>query len=296
MIYDLFSNLLEPIINDIAPSPPTFLELLFSKKSMAGAWAVIGALIALTGIILNNYWENRRKKKDREHELIREGYFGAVEYINHFTFKILTISQQGVIETTASDSVASEKYYKLFLIAPPEVINAITTLSSKIGDAIIELTRVVTDVQHVTAQKQEYNNAIQNSLRIMEEINQDRKEYNDKKENIPSLLRLYDEQYEKAQMDYSLYTKEVGITVKKEFELKIALIKKGIELMNTLYPDIYEAIFIMRNGLDQKLNKKDSQALQASINALVEQLTEKSARHIEELRLQIIQLLESETS
>lgn len=39
------------------------LTLLFSKESIAGVWAVIGAFFALLGVFANNFYENRRRKK-----------------------------------------------------------------------------------------------------------------------------------------------------------------------------------------------------------------------------------------
>ncbi|MEX2492948.1 MAG: hypothetical protein WD425_14430 [Nitrospirales bacterium] len=272
----------------------SFWELLFSKESMAGVWAVIGGFIALLGIFANNLWENSRQKKELEHALIRDAYFGAVEYSNYYTHKIFRIGQLGLVEPDSNDVAASEKLYKLFLIGSPEVIDAFTKLSLKFSDIIIKLSASAMDLQTCSSECKSHQLEIDNALKIMDQVNLNKKEYVDKNQNIPELWNLFDEHFEQAQQDFNSHGEKIEVVQRQEFELKIKLLKECIELSLTTYPGTHDAIFMMRSDLDRKLNKKDSEKIKGSINFQQEQLKTSLTDYIEKLRLRISEMDQEE--
>ncbi len=267
-----------------------FWKLLFSKENMAGVWAVFGASIALLGVFANNLWENGRKKKEREQALIREAYFGAVEYINYHTHAILRIGQSGQIETGSEGVAASENFYKLFLIASPEVVDAFTKLSLKFTDIIMKLGESALNLQNCTWRISSHQQAIDNALTVMDQVNLDKKEYVDKKENNPELWDLFDERYQQAKQGFDTNRELIEVTQKQEFELKMKLLKECIELLLTTNSDTHGVIFMMRSDLDRKLSTKDSQKIKGSTNFLQEQLKVSLTGHIENLRLRILEM------
>ena len=273
----------------------SFGELLFSKDSIAGVWAVIGALVALLGVFANNLWENSRKKKEREHALIRDAYYGAVEYINYYAYKILSIGQSGEFKTDSDSILASEKFSKLFLVASPQVIDTFTKLSLKFTDILMRLGESALILQNCNWRVKSHQQVIDNALSTMNLVNVDMKEYNDKNRNIPELWNSFSQRYEQAQQNFDLHSEQIEILQKQEFELKIKLLKECIELLLTTYSDTYEAIFLMRSDLDRKLNKKDSQRIKSSIDFLQEQLKSSSSNYVDKLRARILDMEKEES-
>ncbi|PCJ99972.1 MAG: hypothetical protein COA45_03930 [Zetaproteobacteria bacterium] len=268
----------------------SFIDLLFSKQSIAGVWAVIGALIALIGVFGNNFWENSRKKKEREHELIRDAYYGAVEYINYYTNHILSIGNSGETKSENDNNIVSEKYYRLFLIASPEVIDTFTKLSLKYSVILMELGESSMDLQQCSLECASHQQEKDTSLNIMEQIVLDKKEYNEKSKNIPDLWDYYVERYNNAEQAFDSHGDKLDVARKHEFELKLKLIKESIEQVLKINSSTYDAIFMMRSDLDRKLNGKDSKKIKNSINILQEHFEEKLTAHIENLKLRIIKM------
>ncbi len=270
----------------------SFWELLFSKESIAGVWAVIGALIALVGIFANNLWENARHQKEREHLLIRDAYIGAIEYINYFYYRILRIAHSGVVEDDQEAVIASEKFYSLFLIASPQVIEAFTKLSLRYTEIIMELGDKAFDLQECSQQIQFHQQQIDNALSAMEQINLNRKEYNDKEKNIPELWALYEQHYQEAQDIFDLNMAEIEIKNDEKVELQMKLLKHCIECAITTNGPMFNAIILMRNDIDRKLNSRELREITNSIKSLEAYMNTTFSEYLEKLHLRI---LETET-
>lgn len=272
----------------------SFLDMLFSKNSIAGVWAVIGAVIALIGVFTNNAFENMRSKKEREHALIRDVYIGGIEYINFSSCKIMSIANAIGTENNLQkeDVASSEKFYKLFLIASPEVIEAFTKLSAKFANIMLRLSEVQLNVQKLSSEHESHKQGVQFAIQKMNQVNADRKEYNDKNKDIPELLELFDEHFEEAQRDFESNQELADKSIKQATEAKLILLRECIEKILETYPYSFEAIFKMRDDLDRKLSKADARRIKNCINLLEAEMRASFESYLERIKLQIIEMEE----
>lgn len=265
-------------------------KALFSEENASGLWVVIGVCFTLIGISKNNRAENKRRKKDREHELIRTAYFGAVEYINYSFHKILLIGQSGEVTRADNDIKNSEKFYKLFLIASPDVIDSFSKLSLKFAHIIGTLCERTIDLQQssgsiaIHAQDKKY------ALEIMNRVNADRKEYNDKKKNAPELLEMFDAEFDKAKRDFEQSSIALEREDNNEHELKMTLLKECVEHILAVNEDMFNAILILRNDLEFKLSKKDAKKVEDSIKSMENQLNKDLIKQIDTINDKILKL------
>jgi hypothetical protein len=268
--------------------------LLFSKESMAGVWAVIGALIALIGVLGSNLCENYRNKKERQHELIRNAYVGAVDHVA-CSLGVMLKACTGEVNDSTDDVLVSEKFYRLFLIASPDVIDAFSKFSNTCTEVVIQLQQSFLDIQQCASEKDLSQQYIDRALKNMEQSTQYKNEYADKGAEMPEdLLQLLDKQFEKAQNSFDDNVTNLEKLNQREGRLKLSLLQQGIELVIDAYPEAFNAIFLMRKDLDRKLSKKESRQIQASIELMKSNLKKDLLAYIKNVEMKLSEMEKDE--
>lgn len=275
-----------------------FLKNLFSENNIAGFWAVLGALIAsmttMLGIFLNNAFESRRKRKEREHSLIRESYFGGVEYINYYVSRIALIAQTEKIDVDGEVARSSEKFYRLIVIGSVDVIDKFSSLSVRFSEALMVLSHKVLLSQKFAIDIKLYEDAYARALQQMESINNDRREYNNRAQSNPELWDLFEKHYQIAQNEFDENISKAEVGRINQLALRMEIIKDCINALAEISPDIYDVMFLMRSDLDRKLNKKEERRLKKILDTMLEQTKASMEFHIKKLEDSIVELSHDE--
>lgn len=272
----------------------SFFELLLNEKNIAGVWVVIGACLAFAGVLSNNFFENKRRKKERQHTLIRDAYFGGLEYINCYFHKIASIASTGVVYGDERTYAASEKYYKLLLIASSDVIDAFTQLSRKNTRIIFDLSQLMLNLKQFQAEYDQCSAEIQNYLDMMNMINARFDEYNNQGLHDQSLWDLSQRQFDEAGEKFRTASEQRDFASKNILKTQISLLKKCMESMIDISPDMNNAIISMRYDLDRKLSKNDAQKINDSLNLTLEQLKEDCGVFIDNTERQLNEMMEED--
>ncbi|WP_041794082.1 hypothetical protein [Micavibrio aeruginosavorus] len=262
-------------------------ETLIAPQNVIGLWTVISAtnaaLITLLGIFLNNLYENKRKREDRKHKLIRDAYMGGIEYLSYSQNKINSFSKNGTLEVEDHDREYSEKFYKLFAIASPEVIDIYSKLSAQYGDCLFTLGKDALLLQECSGKVAFHKQGIDIALEGMKIATENMHEYNAKKEDIPDLWALHTEQYNKSCLDFEAHSEQHDSAHKEELILRIKLLKNCMKaLLDTTKPT-YAALASMREELDRNLSQKDFKKIQKSIDFMQEKIERASNAFIKEI-------------
>lgn len=273
----------------------SFIDLLLSEKNIVGVWALLGAFIAsvttMLGIFLNNAFESRRKKKERQHSLIREAYFGGVEYINYCSSKIASVARTENIDFDEGTVKSSEKFYKLILIGSVGVIDEFSSLSLKFSETLMVLSRKALILQKSAIDVKSYEDAYARALQQMESINNDKKEYNDKGQHIPELWSLYEQHYQAARADFDKNMEKSDLERKNQLRLRIETAKDRMNALIELSPDMYNVIFSMRRDLDRKLSRAEAKKLKRILDSMLEQIKASMRLHVQKLEDDIAELV-----
>ncbi len=100
--------------------------------------AGLGSFITLVGVLLNNYYQSKIRKKDREHALKSKIYMSAAEQLvaaKLVLMKLPNISQQEMEEISIQGIATA----KLTVVATNETVQAVTELSSAIAQKLLAL-------------------------------------------------------------------------------------------------------------------------------------------------------------
>ncbi|WP_435640524.1 hypothetical protein [Micavibrio aeruginosavorus] len=267
------------------------LETLIEPQNVAGLWAVIGATsaasITLLGIFFNNLYENARRRKEREHTLVREAYFGGVEYLTYCQNKIQSILRNGSLIAEDHDREYSEKFYKLFMIASPKVIDIYSKLSIQYNDQLFSLGKEALLLQECIGQVALHKQGIDMALEAMKIANQNMDEYNDKNKNVPELWELHTEQYNNAVLDFEKNSEQRDAAHKKELLLRIKLLESGMKAFAESSQPTHAALSCMREELDRSLSRREFKRIQNNINLMQERMTQAYNAFIQELEAKI---------
>lgn len=250
----------------------TLLSLLLSEKNISGIWVVIGATLALFGVLSNNFFENRRRKTDRKHALVRETYFGGVEYINYYFHMIANVNKLGADGQLNVDANITGKYYNLFMVASADVIEAFTNLFQVYTSTTFKLGMIIVDIKTLEGKINLANGSVENGLKMMNLSNDSKQEYNDKGFTDKAIWETYQRQYDEGLKMYDESSKNLDDFNKEFLEVQIQLLKESLSAMISASPKMYYAIITMRADLDRELNKTDSKTIKSSIDAMLVQL------------------------
>ena len=270
------------------------LELLLNEQNISGIWVVIGATLAFFGVIANNFFENRRLRKERQHALIREAYLGGVEYISFYVQGISSIMSKANFEFDQSMGSSTEKYYKLFLIASADVIDAFTKFSQKSTRLVLDLSMTSLKLKKCMADVESHKESYKNALETMQKISEKRKECNDKNLNSEELLGFYERQFQEAQQDFDAAMEQHGIANKIQLKTHMLLLRECTQALLEISDDMYEAIISMRYDLDRKLSARESKQIRSSINLMLEQLQSSITQYINQIEQEIGKLTDEE--
>lgn len=270
------------------------IYLMFSERGAAGLWAVVGALIALLGVFANNFFENKRRKKERQHTLIRDAYFGGLEYINCYFHKIASIASTGVVDGDEKTYAASEKYYKLLLIASSEVIDAFSKLSRKNTRIIFDLSQLMLNLKQFQAEYDQCSVEIQNYLDMMNVINTRFEEYNNQGLHDQSVWDLSQRQFDESGEKFRMASRQRDAASKNILKTQISLLKKCLESMIDISPDMNSAIISMRYDLDRKLSKNDAQKINNSLELTLKHIKEDCGVFINNTEQQLNEMMEKD--
>lgn len=224
--------------------------------------------------------------------MVRDAYFGAIEYINYSLHKMMILGQTGVTKFDDSDRAETQKYYNFFLVGSADAIDIFTKLNAKFTKAIMLLTEEALKLQECNGNITLYTQEQEMALKQMKQINSDRKEYNDKKKDIPRLLELYDEQYKQAEEMFEKNIKKLDESHNIKVTLSLCLLNKCVQEISKITPDAYDVVFKLRSELDRKLSKKDTKKIRNSMDYMMEQTREELNVFMESLECRLFELNE----
>lgn len=250
----------------------SFLERLFEGNNIAGFWAVIGALIALLGIFINNFFENLRATEKRKLELVRECYFNALNYLALNNYKILKAAAGENLPLREGDIEASANYFQVFMVASPEVIKDITKLSSSYSRILLELSEDLIDLQILSSKLDEANKDIEFNLGVMNDINEKYAKLNENNNTSEELWNMLNQIFSEAKINFE---SSMGVQKHTNCEIltkKISLLKSGIQALSETSIDLYETILKMRQDLERKLNKKQISSVRSGFEVMLQEL------------------------
>lgn len=252
----------------------------FFSNVPAPVWAAIGALIAAViaagvtffGFFLNNHFENKRKKLERQHKLTQTAYFGAVEYLSHMIRSISQIPQKTSSEVAELiNSDVQKNFYTLFLVASPQVIKSFTKLSDVATAGIGNLARKKMLVDKLNGEVKSCDNFISFHQKHMSEI-QTRIDYLREKQMLNdgllnSLLDNHQSEYKNSSEQLRLK----GEALEKASIAQLELINVSLSLLYELAPLLHESIFSMRTDLDTELTNYDKDIIRVILQKSVEE-------------------------
>lgn len=262
------------------------LKLITNPNNIAGLWYVIAAFVALFGIIINNFFENKRRRSDKRHELIRTAYIESIDYID-FALKFFLKQNLHENSITEQEQTITRKYYKLFLSGSAHVLEAFSNFSKKFTELSVKLVKhdieiksLLTDI-NIQTQKRD------NSLQLMNDINDKKKTYNDKKIHDEKLWNFYIQQFEEANLDFKNSASELDKLNYKKVEIELNRLKCAYNAMLYLSPLAYETIVKMREDIDRKLSHQDNEIIEKSIRLYLSQLEKTCNEFLEFIQKEI---------
>ena len=213
--------------------------------------------MAFLGVWLNNKSEDKRRRKQRDHDLIRETYFGAVEYVAYCIKVMASAGGDQFQELIESKELNTKNYYFLNLVATYDVMACFLKLSDKATEIIGKISLMHFEIVIINAEVKSELETRKIYQEQMDQILRDHKELISQEtfsqEDSNSLLDRYQETMEKFNSTFD----NALLLNKSLFERKISILKYTRQSMKETNPLIYEVLFLMRRDLDRKLSKKD---------------------------------------
>lgn len=274
----------------------SILDLLVSEKNISGVWVVVGALLTLFGVFANNLFESGRKRKEREHTLIRDVYFGGTEYINHYFNMIVGTNRWGKDSQFKVDPSVTEKYYKIFMVGSPQVINAFAELNKQHTTILLRLASSNLAILELEGDLDIAQANVKHGLEMMGEANNNLKQNNEKKIFSQELLGLYRSHYSEGQRTYEEASKRSDLLNNKLVRKRMELLKACLDAIIDISPIMYHAIISMRKDLDRSLSGKEKSEIQRSIDSMLEQLQASAQKFIDETNKRIDEMSDTDTS
>lgn len=267
---------------------------LMSPQNIGGFWAVITAIVALIGIGIKNYFEDKRKVKERQKLLIKEAHLEGIQYLSYVYNQILKLGSNYDIEINEEYVSYTAKFYNLFLVASPNVISQISEVSisfSKIALNLSEEKLEIKNVEHQIKANKEQRDA---ALKEMENINDIIDENSNKNIDSPEFYQSYQAAYNDIKTDYDRLLEEFGFLNNKRLELALALMKKAISSVIELAPLVYEAILEMRKDLERELKVEEKIEIKKTAEYMIKTMKEDYEVYMADLDNKIKALEEQE--
>jgi|GEM_PF-6453994 len=132
----------ESIVTAEAALPNDIWDVLLTPEAaalIALLGVILAAVIGFVGILINNYFENKRKREQRQIALVRDAYFGATEYISSINHILLRTMSGEEIKPDESYTQALQNYYKLLLIASPTVVQSFMILFDSFNEMFLSV-------------------------------------------------------------------------------------------------------------------------------------------------------------
>lgn len=263
-----------------------YVALLLNENNIKGAWYAIAAFIALAGIILNNYFENRRNRSDKKYELLRTAYMDAIDYIDFaLKFYFKQDSLEGAEKVTNLDS--SRKYYKLFLTGSAGVLDSFSKFSEEFNTGLLDIIKLDVELKVLEEDIKVSTDKRDNSLKIMTDLNDKRADYNNQKRKDKELWDLYTKQFEEANQRYELAASKIDETRSQQIKLSLTKYQRSYQEVIKISESAYNTILLMRNDIDRKLSKKERKTIEQSINKYMSQMKLTCNELLEHLQEQI---------
>jgi hypothetical protein len=252
----------------------TLIGRMMHDGNIAGLWAVVGALIALLGIFVNNFFENKRSNVSRKKILIKQAYMEAADSLAHYYHIVADLAVKDISAGVREDSTA--KSYKFYMSATPKSLSAFSGSYTAYTSDVYTLLLDKIDIQSKQVEMDSNNQSIDAALRRQGEINQERSVLNDRAaagEDVSVLWQQLDEHYKEQVRIYD-DAMTANATLNPEIaSLKLRLSQKAAKILLRLHETNMQTLMVMRADLDLKLKRKDAKEfkeLVANVSLLLE--------------------------
>lgn len=270
---------------------------LFSESNVSGAWLAIAATVALTGVIINSFLSFlgglisdkaafTRDKVKREHDLIREVYFDAIDYLN-FCFHKISGMANGVLTSSSEDAQATINYYRIFLVASPEVISAFLEVSKENGRIFFSLANMVMDFTAISNELAGFELDRKHAVETMENLNKERRYYTENNQMNDGLSNLMNSQFAEAQSRFDESVRRCDDAQARKAKQHLELLKSCSIAMLDISSGIYDAILAMRDDLDRKLALDLKVEIRQEIDLMLSGVGEQSKTFVDGLDAKI---------
>ena len=275
-----------------------YFDYLMNGKNAAGVWAIIGsvsaAFITLSGVFINNFFENNRKRKERHRTVIFDSYIGALQYIAAMNLRLVKAGAGQIDELSNSDLTATEKFYNLSLVASPKVVRSFFDLSAKLTSAIFSLSGKNLDLKELKSEIDLRNNLMGIAQQQIEQALADMKLYNQKKVTNPAEFAIYQEQFDTYSKQKNQFLSELNVFQNKDAQIRLQLLKEAYAQSKKIMPDIFNLILLMRNDIERKIGFLESKAIKYTFDIVSEKVGKDVDDFIENLDSRISKLMQED--
>lgn len=250
----------------LKPISETF-ALLMSPQNVGGLWAVITALVALLGIFIKNFFEEKRKIKERQKVLIKDAYLGAAKYLAYMYYQLLKIGTSQNLNADTEIIANTAKFYNLTLVGTPKIVGLVAKAAITYSNFIAEIGKKKLELDIV-------NNDIKIAEPIRDMALKKMQEYNENEINSPELFETYSLEFDK-------YHEEIAQLSRKQSRLSSEILKETFQSTVSIAPLVYEALVEMREDLELKLEKKHRVEMNSTIETIISEMKVNSEKFIE---------------
>jgi|SRR5882672_776054 len=218
-------------------------------------WGVIvGSLFTLGGLVLSNWWQDKRQARQLEHTLAKEIYLAATEAIN---IGLTTVARFGDITISQADLTRdylakAHAIAKVHTVASLQTATAITAVLTAISEAMLQLTLARYPVRQAKDRVDILTQQLDRFAKEMDRWLEEAKQYNlgpvkdpQRWNTINGNFEFNDKQQQEAMQARDAATADV-------FRLNIALMKDAIARLSKIQTLIPPLVMAVRTDLGIK--------------------------------------------
>lgn len=274
------------------------LNLLMNENNISGVWAVIGSLtaasITLFGIFISNFFENKRKRKERQRTIIFDSYVGAMQFIAISNLQIAKAGAGQIDDISNINSSVAEKSYILSLVASPKVVNSFLELTTIYSAAFFSLAAKAIDLKIISSEIEIESDLMQKASNQIEQVLADMKEYNSSEKNSPDLYKIYQEQFDFYCNDRDAHFSKIESLRKKDAEIRLELLKQSTSSTIGISEKNFDLILLMRNDIERKMGRKEFAEVKKSFDLMQSKLNLNSEQFLKDINYKMEKMMEDE--
>lgn len=157
--------------------------------------AAVGSFITLVGIFISNHFHSQSRKEDREHQVKSEIFMEATEQLALTKLMLMKLPNMNMEEfnDTSATSVATAK---LAVVATNATVQAVTELSTAIGEQFLRLLPEKLPLETLKTDIQILSNQLDGSFQKQNQMLNEMTAYNLRGDNDPRLWQALQDNFD----------------------------------------------------------------------------------------------------